>query len=92
VIATTTGGATTQYVQVQGQILAEYDSGTWGYVLPDHLGSVRTETDALGQVTVARHFDPFGVPLGADGGSPFGYTGEQWDASAGLVFLRARYL
>jgi RHS repeat-associated protein len=81
----------TQYVQVQDQILAQYDSGAWGYVLPDHLGSVRTETDALGQVTVARHFDPFGVPLGADGGSPFGYTGEQWDASAGLVFLRSRY-
>jgi hypothetical protein len=54
-----------------------------GYVLPDHLGSVRTETDDLGQVTVARHFDSFGVPLGADGGSPFGYTGEWWDASAG---------
>jgi RHS repeat-associated protein len=63
----------------------------WGYALPDHLGSVRTETDALGQVTVARHFDPFGVPLGVDGGSPFGYTGEWWDAGMGLVFLRARY-
>jgi YD repeat-containing protein len=83
VIAATASGATTQYVQVQGQILAEYDSGAWGYVLPDHLGSVRTETDDLGQVTVARHFDSFGVPLGADGGSPFGYTGEWWDASAG---------
>jgi RHS repeat-associated protein len=91
VIAATTGGATTQYVQVQGQLLAQYDSGTWGYVLPDHLGSVRTETDALGQVTVARHFDPFGVPLGADGGSPFGYTGEWWDSYNQLLYLRARY-
>ncbi len=89
--ATTSGGNNTQYLQVQGQILAQYDSGTWGYVLPDHLGSVRTETDALGQVTVARSFDPFGVPLQADGGNPFGYTGEQQDAGTGLVFLRARY-
>jgi RHS repeat-associated protein len=32
------------------------------------------------------------VPLGASGGQPYGYTGEQWDASAGLVYLRARYL
>jgi RHS repeat-associated protein len=31
------------------------------------------------------------VPLGESGGEPYGYTGEQWDASAGLVFLRARY-
>ncbi len=86
-----TGGASTQYLQVQGQILAQYDSGTWGYVLPDALGSVRTEADALGQVTAARSFDPFGVLLGADGGDPLGYTGELWDSQAELLYLRARY-
>jgi hypothetical protein len=32
-----TGGATTQYLQVQGQVLAQYDSGTWSYVAPDAL-------------------------------------------------------
>jgi RHS repeat-associated protein len=31
------------------------------------------------------------VPLGESGGEPYGFTGEQWDASAGLVYLRARY-
>ena len=91
VIVATTGGASTQYLQVEGQILAQHDSGTWGYILPDHLGSVRIETDALGQVTVARHFDPFGVPMQADGGSPFGYTGEWWESHAELLYLRARY-
>jgi YD repeat-containing protein len=35
-----TGGATTQYLQVQGQVLAQYDSGTWGYVAPDALETV----------------------------------------------------
>jgi uncharacterized protein RhaS with RHS repeats len=54
---------------MQGQILAEYDAGAWGYVLPDHLGSVRTETDTLGRVATSCSFDPFGVSLGADGGS-----------------------
>jgi RHS repeat-associated protein len=91
VIVVTTGGASTQYLQVAGQILAQYDSGTWGYILPDHLGSVRAETNALGQVTVARDFDPFGVPLQADGGGPFGYTGEWWDNQAELLYLRARW-
>jgi RHS repeat-associated protein len=86
-----TGGATTHYLQVQGQVLAQYDSGTWGYVLPDALGSVRTEADASGQVAAARSFDPFGVPLGADGGDPFGYTGEPWDSQTELLYLRARY-
>ncbi len=76
---------------MQGQVLAQYDSGTWGYVLPDALGSVRTEADASGQVAAARNFDPFGVPLGPDGGHPFGYTGEPWDSQAELLYLRARY-
>jgi len=90
VLVEATGGEATSYVYGV-DLLAQYDSGTRAYVLPDHLGSVRTETDALGQVTVVRHFDPFGVPLQADGGSPFGYTGEWWDADAALLYLRARW-
>jgi hypothetical protein len=30
VIVATVGGASTRYVQVQGQILAEYEPGAWG--------------------------------------------------------------
>jgi YD repeat-containing protein len=41
VIVATTGGASTRYVQVQGQVLAQQESGTWTHILPDHLGSVR---------------------------------------------------
>jgi RHS repeat-associated protein len=52
---------------------------------------VRQLADPAGQVVASYSFSPFGVPLGASGGEPYGYTGEQWDASAGLVFLRARY-
>jgi RHS repeat-associated protein len=36
-------------------------------------------------------FDPYGVPLSGNGGAPFGYTGEAYDASTQLVYLRARY-
>jgi YD repeat-containing protein len=70
VIVATTGGASAQYAQVQGQILAEYEAGAWEYILPDHLpapgakaqvGSVRQLTDAAGQVTLAQCYDPFGV-------------------------------
>jgi RHS repeat-associated protein len=78
---------------VQGQILAQYDSGTWGYVAPDALGSVRQVLDPAGSVTLAQSYDPFGNPLSSAGAgsSVFGYTGEQVDASTGLVYLRARY-
>jgi len=57
----------------------------------DGLGSVRGLVDPIGQVVQSYSFSPFGVPLGESGGEPYGFTGEQWDASAGLVFLRARY-
>ncbi len=88
-----TGGATTQYLQVQGQILAQYDSGTWGYVAPDALGSVRQVVDPAGTVSLAQSYDPFGNLLtsAGSGSSAFGYTGEQVDTGTGLVFLRARY-
>jgi RHS repeat-associated protein len=95
VIVVTTGGGSTRYVQVQGQILAQQESDAWVYILPDHLGSVRQLVDDAGQVSLAQSYDPFGV-LNSQHGTqnsqlPFGYTGEQEDAGTGLVFLRARY-
>ena len=45
-----------------------------------------------GYVITTRGFDPYGMPLEGNGGAPFGYTGEVYDASTQLVFLRARYM
>jgi YD repeat-containing protein len=92
VIVATTGGVSTWYVQVQGQILAEYEAGAWGYVLPDQLGSVRQLVSSDSQVDLAQSFDPFGVPFETSGSgvSEFGYTGEWWDSEAALLYLRAR--
>jgi RHS repeat-associated protein len=93
VIVATTGGASTGYVQVQGRILAEYEAGAWGYVLPDHLGSVRQLVGSESQVSLAQSFDPFGVlfETSGSGESGFRYTGEWWDAEAELLYLRTRY-
>jgi RHS repeat-associated protein len=93
VIVATTGGASMRYLQVQGQILAEYDAGAWGYVLPDHLGSVRQLVGSDSQVALAQSYDPFGVPFETSGSgeSDFGYTGEWWNSEAALLYLRARY-
>jgi RHS repeat-associated protein len=89
VIAETAGGQARQYVTG----LAQYDSGTWAYQLPDALGSVRQLSNAVGQVTLAQSYDPFGnvLEVTGSGKSGFGYTGEQADGSTGLIFLRARY-
>jgi RHS repeat-associated protein len=93
VIIATTDGASTYYVQIQGQILGQEESGTWAYVLPDHLGSVRQLADSNGQVALAQSYDPFGVPFEASGSgaSDFGYTGEWYGSYTELLFLRARY-
>jgi RHS repeat-associated protein len=90
VLQETTGGQTTSYLYGH-DLLAQYDCGTWTYHVNDGLGSVRQLADPMGQVVQDYSFSPFGVPLGESGGEPYGYTGEQWDASAGLVYLRARY-
>ena len=90
ILQETTGGQTTSYLYGH-DLLAQYDSGTWAYHVNDGLGSVRGLADPAGQVVQGYSFSPFGVPLGESGGEPYGFTGEQWDASAGLVFLRARY-
>jgi RHS repeat-associated protein len=93
VIVATTAGTSTYYVQIQGQVLAQQDSGAWVYILPDHLGSVRQLVGSDSQVALAQSFDPFGGSFesAGSGTSEFGYTGEWWDAEAALLYLRARY-
>ena len=91
VLVESTGGQQTAYLY-GADLLAQYDSGTWVYHVNDGLGSVRQLADLQGQVVASYGFSPFGVPLGESGGEPYGFTGEQWDASAGLVYLRARYV
>jgi RHS repeat-associated protein len=93
VIVATTSGASTRYVQVQGQILGQQESGAWVYILPDHLGSVRQLVGSGSQVDLAQSFDPFGVLFESSGSgeSAFGYTGEWYGSYNELLFLRARY-
>jgi len=90
VLQETTAGQPQSYLYGH-DLLAQYDSGTWAYHVNDGLGSVRQLADPMGQVVQGYSFSPFGVPLGESGGEPYGFTGEQWDASTGLVYLRARY-
>jgi RHS repeat-associated protein len=72
----------------------EDGAGSWTYAVPDALGSVRQAVDATAAVVAAREWTPYGVEVGAPGGTPqagLGYTGEWFDASVGLQYLRARW-
>ncbi len=67
----------------------------------DHQGSVIGTSNGSGQAVGLTNYSPHGeFGTAADGvtqltapptGSPFGYTGRQWDAKAGLYQYRARY-
>jgi RHS repeat-associated protein len=73
--------------------IAEVRGGAWAYPLGDALGSVRQWTDSQGYVTYAAGYAPYGETLWQAGNteSAWGFTGEWWDASLGLEYLRARW-
>lgn len=81
-----------KYVWGQELAYTTNEAGTLqGVYHTDGLGSVRAITDSTGSVVQTYQTDEFGIPTQAQGASPqpFGYTGEQVDAT-GLVYLRAR--
>ncbi len=86
-------GGTTAYMYGVTRI-GEQQPGAWAYHLSDALGSVRQLADDAAQVTLARGYMPYGEPLWSvgDGNSAYGYTGEDWNTTTQLVFLRARYM
>jgi len=73
--------------------IAQYDT-TAEYFLGDALGSVRQLTDAQGQITLAKAYNPYGeVTQSAGAGqSSYGYTNEYQDSYIKLIYLRSRYL
>ncbi|MCP5018074.1 MAG: RHS repeat-associated core domain-containing protein, partial [Ketobacter sp.] len=71
-------------------IVAESSTGETRYLLSDGLGSVRQAVDETGSVVAYNEFDPYGNPV-QNGSSPYGFTGEWWQAEVGLLHLRARW-
>ena len=65
------------------------------YFLGDALGSVRAvvQDSEDAPVMMTRDYAPYGEVLAGQGTNPtpYGFTGEMFDAQTGLVFLRARY-
>jgi RHS repeat-associated protein len=63
------------------------------YFLADALGSVRNLTDGIGNITLTQSYSPFGEVLTStgEGQTDYAFTGEMFDPTTGLVYLRARY-
>jgi RHS repeat-associated protein len=84
------GDGTNTYLYGAGRI-SQTNTDT-EYFLGDALGSVRQLTEANGEITLAKTYDPYGTAMNAvgSGSSSYGFASEQADAS-GLVYLRARF-
>lgn len=59
----------------------------------DGLGSTRQLTNSTETVVASYTYDAFGNLIASSGSSDntYGFTGEQFDDSSGLLYLRARY-
>jgi YD repeat-containing protein len=73
--------------------LAQVKGDDVEWFLGDALGSVRQLVDGNGEVILARDYSPYGQLLdeSGTGSSGYAFAGEQYDATTGLVFLRARW-
>lgn len=94
--AYTLGSAVASYVYGGSQQLIEESAGQQLFKLHDGIvGSVTHELNISGAVVNEYAYSAFGqqsmVNNGATGLKQYGYTGEEYDASTGLLYLRARY-
>jgi RHS repeat-associated protein len=73
--------------------VGRWDGQEWTYSLPDGLGSVRQLAGEQAHLLQRYDYSPFGRVVAAEGEreNPLQYTGEYWDADAGLLYLRARW-
>jgi RHS repeat-associated protein len=65
-------------------------SQTVRYQHTDMLGSVISESDAVGNIISRSHYEPFGKRIGGDK-EGLGYTGHLQDKDLGLTYMQARY-
>ncbi|VAW43107.1 hypothetical protein MNBD_CHLOROFLEXI01-4638, partial [hydrothermal vent metagenome] len=85
-------GTTTTYNLFGLDLIQQDDGSQTRTLLVDGLGSARVEMvgNTIENTTT---YEPYGKLLTQTGssGTTYGYTGEQYDTAASLVYLRARY-
>jgi len=94
VLTEKTGSAATTYTYGLGLIQQTPSGGSPHFYHQDGQLSTRQLTTTSGTVSDTFTYDSYGVKLSATGSTPndYQYTGEQYDPSLGLYYLRARYM
>ena len=87
------GALTSQYAYGLNRY-AMSRNGAPSFYLPDALGEYRDLADSDGDLTDSYNYDAFGELTEHNGSTqnPYQFAGEEFDASAGLYNLRARWM
>jgi len=93
VLAEVSNGSTEVSYTYGDDLVSQTRGGITSYYLYDGHGSTRALADETGSLTDGYHYDAFGVLANSQGSieNSYLYTGEQYDASLGQYYLRARY-
>jgi RHS repeat-associated protein len=86
--------AYTYGAQVLSNPLAQYGGGESLYYVTDRLGSTRSVVDTQGNSRANYTYDAYGRIINQSGNADISrlYTGEEYNTTTGLQYLRARYL
>ena len=84
-------GQSTNYIYLNGKLIARHAGNTVTYLLTDRLGTPVRETDVNGNVTASFSYRlNGGLFSGTNQGGP-GFTGHENDPETSLTYMQARY-
>ncbi|QRP64036.1 RHS repeat-associated core domain-containing protein [Rhodanobacter sp. FDAARGOS 1247] len=84
-------GQGTNYIYLNGKLIARHKGNTVTYLLTDRLGSPVREADASGNVTASFSYAPYGSLSSGPNQSQPGFTGHVNDPETAFVYMQARY-
>jgi RHS repeat-associated protein len=84
-------GQGTNYIYLNGKLIARHKGSTVTYLLADRLGSPVREADASGNVTASFSYLPYGGLSSGPNQSQPGFTGHVNDPETAFVYMQARY-
>lgn|GEM_PF-2438904 len=84
-------GQSTNYIYLNGKLIARHAGSTITYLLTDRLGSPVREANTSGTVTASFSYRPFGGLFSGPAQNQPGFTGQVYDPETSFVYMQARY-
>ncbi|WP_426687235.1 RHS repeat domain-containing protein [Rhodanobacter ginsengiterrae] len=81
----------TNYIYLNGKLIARHKGSAVTYLLTDRLGSPVREADASGNVTASFSYRPYGGLYSGPNQSQPGFTGHVNDPETAFTYMQARY-